>query len=113
MNYLHAIDYVIVGAYFVFAIAVGLFFSRRASRSPEDFFLGGRSLPWWAIGISMVASSFASDTPLVITELIREHGIQRLWWILASVMVLIVGIFLFSRLWRRAEIITGIGVCSE
>jgi SSS family solute:Na+ symporter len=106
MNHLHAIDYVIVGAYFVFAIAVGLFFSRRASRSPEDFFLGGRSLPWWAIGVSMVASSFASDTPLVITELIREHGIQRLWWILASVMVLIVGIFLFSRLWRRAEIIT-------
>ncbi len=106
MNYLHAIDYVIVGAYFVFAIAVGLFFSRRASRSPEDFFLGGRSLPWWAIGVSMVATSFASDTPLAITELIREHGIQRLWWILASVMVLIVGTFLFSRLWRRAEIIT-------
>ncbi len=106
MNYLHAIDYAIVGGYFVFAIVVGLFFSRRASRSPEDFFLGGRSLPWWAIGVSMVATSFASDTPLVITEIIRQYGIQRLWWILASVMVLIVGIFLFSRLWRRAEIIT-------
>jgi SSS family solute:Na+ symporter len=106
MNYLHAIDYFIVGSYFVFAIAVGLYFSRRASRSPEDFFLGGRSLPWWAIGVSMVATSFASDTPLVITEVIRQYGIQRLWWILASVMVLIVGIFLFSRLWRRAEIIT-------
>ena len=106
MNYLHAIDYVIVGGYFVFAIAVGIFFSRRASRSPEDFFLGGRSLPWWAIGVSMVATSFASDTPLVITEIIRQYGLQRLWWILAAVMVLIVGIFLFSRLWRRAEIIT-------
>jgi len=106
MNYLHAIDYVIIVGYFVFAIAVGLLFSRRASRSPEDFFLGGRSLPWWAIGVSMVATSFASDTPLVITEVIREYGIQRLWWMLAAVMGLIVGIFLFSRLWRRAEIIT-------
>jgi Na+/proline symporter len=106
MNHLHAIDYVIVGGYFAFAIFVGLFFSRRASRSPEDFFLGGRSLPWWAIGVSMAATSFASDTPLVITEVIRQYGIQRLWWILAAVMVLIVGIFLFSRLWRRAEIIT-------
>ena len=106
MNYLHAIDYVIIGVYFAFAIVVGIYFSRRASRSPEDFFLGGRSLPWWAIGVSMVATSFASDTPLFITELIREDGIQRLWWPLASVMVLIVGIFLFSRLWRRAEIIT-------
>ena len=106
MNYLGRFDYAIVGGYFLFSILVGLYFSRRASRSPEDFFLGGRSLPWWAIGISMVATSFASDTPLVITEVIRQHGLQRLWWLLAAVLALIVGMFLFSRLWRRAEIIT-------
>jgi Na+/proline symporter len=64
MNYLHAIDYVIVGGYFVFAIVVGLLFSRRASRSPEDFFLGGRSLPWWAIGVSMWRAGFGgASTP--------------------------------------------------
>ncbi|MCH2115781.1 MAG: Na+:solute symporter [Pirellulales bacterium] len=100
------IDYAIVIAYMLFALSVGLYFSKKASKNSESFFLGGRSLPWWAIGVSMVATSFASDTPLVTTEMVRMHGIQKLWWVLVSVMPLIIGIFLFSRLWRRANIIT-------
>ena len=101
-----ALDYGIVITYLVFALSVGLVFSKRASKDSESFFLGGRTLPWWAIGISMVATSFASDTPLVTTEMVRKDGLQELWWVLVSVMPLIVGIFLFSRLWRRANIIT-------
>ncbi|MDC0935987.1 Na+:solute symporter [Pirellulales bacterium] len=101
-----AIDYAIVIAYLLFALSVGFFYSKKASQDSESFFLGGRNLPWWAIGVSMVATSFASDTPLVTTEMIREEGLQKLWWVLISVMPLIVGIFLFSRLWRRANIIT-------
>jgi len=58
------------------------------------------------IGISMVATSFASDTPLVITEIVHKYGIQRLWWVFVAVLMLVVGIFLFSRLWRIAEIVT-------
>ena len=100
------IDYAIVIGYMLFALSVGLFFSKKASKNSESFFLGGRSLPWWAIGVSMVATSFASDTPLVTTEMVRGEGLQKLWWVLISVMPLIVGIFLFSRLWRRANIIT-------
>ena len=90
----------------LFAIGTGIVFSKRASRSSENYFLGGRSLPWWMIAVSMVATSFASDTPLVVTEITRTDGLQRIWWVFVAVLALIVGIFLFSRLWRRAAIIT-------
>ena len=99
MGYL---DYSIIGAYLLFALGTGVYFSRRASKSAEDYFLGGRSFPWWMIAISMVATSFASDTPLVVTEITRNDGLQRIWWVFVAVLTLIVGIFLFSRLWRRA-----------
>lgn len=101
-----AFDYVIVISYMLFAMSIGVFFSKKASKDSESYFLGGRNLPWWMIGISMAATSFASDTPLVTTEMIRIDGLQKLWWVLISVMALITGIFLFSRLWRRANIIT-------
>ena len=100
------VDYAIVAAYLFFALGTGLYFSRRASKSPEDYFLGGRSFPWWMIAISMAATSFASDTPLVVTEITRQDGLQRIWWVFVAVLTLIVGIFLFARLWRRAAIIT-------
>ena len=103
MGYL---DYAIVAAYLRFALGTGVYFSKRASRSSEDYFLGGRSFPWWMIAISMVATSFASDTPLVVTEITRQDGLQRIWWVFVAVLTLIVGIFLFSRLWRRAAVIT-------
>jgi Na+/proline symporter len=87
---LHFLDYLIVCLYLVFALGVGFVLSKKASKGAEAYFLGGRSLPWWAIGISMVATSFASDTPLFVTEVVREHGLQRLWWILAWVNMLVV-----------------------
>lgn len=99
-------DYSIILAYMIFALSVGVIFSKRASKSTESYFLGSRSFPWWMIGISMVATSFASDTPLVVTELTRTDGLQRIWWVFVAVIQLIVGIFLFSRLWRRANIVT-------
>ncbi|HCO94000.1 MAG TPA: hypothetical protein DIU00_08625, partial [Phycisphaerales bacterium] len=106
MGSLGFLDYAIIAAYMLFAVGTGIYFSRKASQSSENYFLGGRSLPWWMIAVSMVATSFASDTPLVVTEIIRTDGLQRIWWVFVAVLALIVGIFLFSRLWRRAAIIT-------
>ena len=106
MGNLGFLDYAIITTYLLFALGTGIYFSKRASKSSENYFLGGRSLPWWMIAISMVATSFASDTPLVVTEITRTDGLQRIWWVFAAVITLIVGIFLFSRLWRRAAIIT-------
>jgi len=100
------IDYCIVAGYLLVTVAIGIVYSRKASRSTEDYFLGKRSMPWWAIGISLMATSFASDTPLAITEMTRQYGLQRLWWPLSQVMTLVVSIFLFSRLWRRCSITT-------
>jgi Na+/proline symporter len=106
MGNLGFLDYAIIAAYLIFALGTGIYFSKRASKSSENYFLGGRSFPWWMIAVSMVATSFASDTPLVVTEITRTAGLQRIWWVFAAVLTLIVGIFLFSRLWRRAAIIT-------
>jgi len=103
---LQTIDYCVIGAYMVFALTVGIVLSRKASESSENYFLGGRTLPWWLVGISMVATSFASDTPIVVTEMIRHHGLQRVWWFFSACIGLSLGVFLFSRLWRRAEITT-------
>ena len=103
---MHPIDYTIIVAYILFAVGVGLYFSRKAAKDSESFFLGGRSLPWWAICLSMIATSFASDTPIWVTEVTRKDGLERMWWVIISVLPLIIGIFLFSRLWRRANIIT-------
>jgi SSS family solute:Na+ symporter len=106
MGNLAFLDYAIIAAYLLFALGTGVVFSRRASQSSENYFLGGRTFPWWMIAVSMIATSFASDTPLVVTEITRTDGLQRIWWVFVAVLALIVGIFLFSRLWRRAAIIT-------
>ena len=103
---MHWIDYAIILAYLAFAVGVGIFFSGKASKNSESFFLGGRSLPWWAICLSMIATSFASDTPIWVTEVTRKDGLERMWWVIVSVLPLIIGIFLFSRLWRRSNLIT-------
>jgi len=103
---LHPVDWLIVGLYVAFALAVGIRFQGRASRNVEEFFLSGRSLPWWLAGTSMVATSFAADTPLVITGWVRDAGIWKnwLWWCFAISGML--GVFLFARWWRRGGVMT-------
>lgn len=105
------IDYGILLAYLAVSLGVGLAMCRRASRDGESYFLGGRIMPWWVNGISLAATSLASDTPLVITEMVRDRGVQRLWWLFASTLTLIVGVFLFARLWRRLGAMTDAEFC--
>jgi Na+/proline symporter len=105
---LTAIDWVIISAYFVLSLAVGLYYTRRASRSVEEYFLSDRSMPWWLAGTSMVATTFAADTPLAVTEMVARNGVAGnwLWWsLLASGMLTV---FFFARLWRRAEVMTDV-----
>jgi len=100
------IDWLIIIAYLLLALGIGLRYRNAASASLTDFFLGGRKFPWYLAGISMVATTFAADTPLWVTEKIAQHGISGnwLWW-----NMLIGGMlttFFFAKLWRKAEIIT-------
>jgi Na+/proline symporter len=103
---LTAIDWIVIALYFVVSLAIGVAYSRRASGSTNDFFLSGRKLPWWIAGTSMVATTFAADTPLAVTELVAKNGIAGnwLWWNMVFGGVL--AAFFFSRLWRRAGILT-------
>lgn len=101
-------DWIIIVAYFVISAAIGLYYTRRASGSLSEYFLSGRSLPWWLAGTSMVATTFAADTPLVVTGLVVRQGIAGnwVWWSLALSGILTV--FFFARLWRRAGVLTDV-----
>ncbi|MFO7653087.1 MAG: sodium:solute symporter family protein [Candidatus Krumholzibacteriia bacterium] len=106
MAVLHPIDWIVIAVYAVATIALGVGFSRRASSSSGQYFLAGRSLPWWVVGTSMVATTFAADTPLAVTGFIREHGIWYNWFGWHYVLSQMLAVLLFSRFWRRAEVVT-------
>src|SRR5213082_2540112 len=101
-------DWLVVALYFLFNIAVGLYYKGRAGKSTAEYFLSGRNVPWWLAGTSMVATTFAADTPLVVTGLVAQNGVAGnwLWWnLLASGMLTV---FFYARLWRRAGVMTDI-----
>jgi SSS family solute:Na+ symporter len=102
------LDWAIIVGYFVVSLAIGLYYTRRAGRSAGEFFLSGRNLPWWLAGTSMVATTFAADTPLAVAGLVARNGIAGnwIWWNAAVGGMLTV--FFFARLWRRAGITTDV-----
>ena len=102
------VDWAIIGAYFVISLLIGLYYSRRGGRNVGEFFLSGRSLPWWLAGTSMVATTFAADTPLAVAGLVARNGIggNWIWWSAAFGSMMTV--FFFARLWRRAGILTDV-----
>ena len=102
------LDWGIIALYFLFAAGIGVALSRRAGSSLSEYFVGGRALPWWLAGTSMVATTFAADTPLAVTELVARHGVAGnwLWW--NMVMSGILTVFFYARLWRRAGVITDV-----
>jgi len=106
LSALAPLDWAIVAAYLIISLAIGVYFTKRASSSMSSYFVSGRSLPWWILGTSVVATTFAADTPLAITGWIRTEGIWKnwFWWNYLFSHVFIV--FVFARLWRRAEVIT-------
>jgi len=105
---LTTLDWILIAAYFVVSAAIGLWYSARGGRSVNEFFLTGRSLPWWLAGTSMVATTFAADTPLAVAGLVARNGIAGnwIWWSAAFGSMLTV--FFFARLWRRAGILTDV-----
>jgi SSS family solute:Na+ symporter len=89
---LTAVDWAVIAAYFLFNLGIGVYYARRAGRSTQEFFLSGRDVPWWLAGTSMVATTFAADTPLVVTGLVASYGIAGnwLWWSMAMSGILTV-----------------------
>ncbi len=103
---LSMLDWVIIVGFFLLIVSIGLSYTKKAGKNLESFFLGGRNLPWYIAGISMVATTFAADTPLAVTELVGQSGISGnwLWWsFLAGGMLTT---FFFARLWRNSGVLT-------
>ena len=102
------IDWAIVAAYFVLTTAIGFAFTRRGGESLDEYFVSGRKVPWWLAGVSMVATTFAADTPLAVTGMVATKGVAGnwLWW--NAVMSGILTVFFFARLWRRAGVLTDV-----
>lgn len=102
------VDWAIIAAYFLFNLGIALYYKAKAGANISEFFLSGRNVPWWLAGTSMVATTFAADTPLVVTGLVARNGIAGnwLWWNMVASGMLTV--FLFARLWRRSGVTTDI-----
>jgi Na+/proline symporter len=102
------IDWVVVAVYGVVTLAIGLVFTKRAGRSLEQYFLSGRKLPWWLLGTSMVATTFSTDTPNLVTDLVRSGGVSMnwLWW--SFLITGMLTVFFYAKLWRRSGALTDI-----
>jgi solute:Na+ symporter, SSS family len=105
---LTATDWIVIAVYLLLNLAISLYYRRRSSGSTEEFFVSGRNVSWWLAGTSMVATTFAADTPLLVTGLVAKNGISGnwLWWsqCLSGMMT----VFFFARYWRRSEIVTDV-----
>ena len=99
-------DWIVVALYGALTLSIGLRLARRAGRSVEDYFVAGRSLPWWIAGTSIAATWFASDAPLATASLVRRQGVfgNWLWWYEAAGILMLT--FFYARLWRRAGVLT-------
>ena len=104
---MHFVDFLILGAYFLGMLGVGLYFQRR-QEGLDEYFVSGRSLPWWLAGVSMVATGFAIDTPLGITGLVAANGVKGVWYAWAAIMggAGVFGAFIFAALMRRSRVVT-------
>ena len=101
-------DWSIVGLYVVTAVGIGVYFTRRAARSTTDFFVAGRSLPWFIAGTSMVATTFSSDTPLFVAGMSRTEGISSNWFWWSIAIGQMASVFFFAKLWRRTKVLTDV-----
>lgn len=108
LSALQRIDWILIIGYFVVALVLAFAFTRRASKSTSEFFTSGKAAPWWLAGISMVATTFAADTPLAVTGLVADGGViaNWFWWSLA--MSVMATVFIYAKLWRRTGVLTDV-----
>ncbi|MCY4095589.1 MAG: Na+:solute symporter [Gammaproteobacteria bacterium] len=107
--YLNTLDWVVLAVYGIATVSLGLAFARRAGQGTGQYFLAGRHLPWWILGTSMVATTFSTDTPNLVTDLVRNNGVSGNWMWWAYVITGMCTTFFYARLWRRSGVFTDIG----
>ena len=100
------LDWAIIIAFFVISTLIGVFASRTAGKSAKEFFLSGRNMPWWLLGVSMVATTFSADTPNLVTDIVRKNGVSGNWVWWAFLLTGMLTVFVYAKLWRRSELNT-------
>ena len=105
---LSSLDWFIVGAYFIFSLIIGIWASKQAGKDTKSFFLAGQNMPWWLLGISMVATTFSTDTPNLVTDLVRQNGVSGNWSWWAFLLTGMLTVFIYAKLWRRSGVLTDI-----
>jgi Na+/proline symporter len=105
---LEKIDWFCIGAFFVISLIIGVVVSKRAGSSSSEFFLSGRNMPWWLLGVSMVATTFSTDTPNLVTDIVRQNGIAGNWVWWAFLLTGMLTVFVYAKLWRRSGVMTDI-----
>ncbi|MCD8449045.1 Na+:solute symporter [Tenacibaculum dicentrarchi] len=103
---LTTLDYTIIIGFFLISLLIGVWASKSAGKSSADFFLSGRNMPWWLLGVSMVATTFAADTPGLVTELVRKNGVSGNWVWWAMLLTGMLTVFFYAKLWRKSGITT-------
>ncbi len=103
---LSTLDWSIIGGFFILSLFIGVLVARQSGKSSSDFFLSGRNMPWWLLGISMVATTFSADTPNLVTDLVRKDGVSGNWVWWAFLITGMMTVFIYAKLWRRSGILT-------
>jgi len=102
------VDWFSIIAFFLVSLVVGISVARKAGSSSTEFFASGRSMPWWLLGVSMVATTFSADTPNLVTDIVRQHGVAGNWKWWAFLLTGMVTVFIYAKLWRRSKVLTDI-----
>lgn len=103
-----AIDWVSIVAYFAISLLIGVMVAKRAGSSTSEFFLSGRRMPWWLLGVSLVATTFSTDTPNLVTDIVRQHGVGGNWAWWAFLLTGMLTVFVYAQLWRRSGVMTDV-----
>ena len=103
---LSSLDWYILAAFFITLLSIGFWASKKAGKSVNEFFLSGRNMPWWLLGISMVATTFSADTPNLVTDIVRTNGVSGNWVWWAFLLTGMLTVFVYAKLWRRSEVLT-------
>ena len=103
---LTTLDWLFIAGFFILSLAIGLIVSRKAGKDSTEFFLSGRNMPWWLLGVSMVATTFSADTPNLVTDIVRKNGVSGNWVWWAFLLTGMLTVFVYARLWRRSGVLT-------
>ncbi len=105
---LSTLDWILIAVFFAISLLIGLLVSKKAGSSSSEFFLSGRNMPWWLLGVSMVATTFSADTPNLVTNLVRDQGVSGNWAWWAFLITGMLTVFVYAKLWRRSKVMTDI-----